>query len=60
MLMRRSFIKTIFFFLKSLNTWIHYRHRCPVNAFAHLLAGLIHYQLREDKPSLHNLTNMLP
>lgn len=60
MLMRRSFIETIFSSLKSLNTLIHHRHRSPLNAFTHLLAGLVHYQLREDKPSLHNLTSLLP
>lgn len=60
MLMKRSFIETIFSSLKSLNTLIHHRHRNPINAFAHLLAGLITYQIREDKPSLHNLTNLIP
>jgi hypothetical protein len=59
MLMRRSFIETIFSSLKSLNTLIHHRHRCPINAFAHLFAGLINYQLRPDKPSLHSLTNLI-
>lgn len=59
MLMRRSFIETIFSSMKSLNTLIHHRHRCPINAFAHLLAGLISYQLRHDKPSLHSLTNLI-
>lgn len=58
MLMKRSFIETIFSSLKSLNTLIHRRHRCVVNAFAHLFAGLINYQLRNDKPSLHSLTAM--
>ena len=60
MLMRRSFVETIFSSMKSLNTLIHHRHRCPINAFAHLFAGLINYQLRPDKPSLHSLTNLIP
>ena len=51
-LMRRSYVETIFSSIKSLNTLIHHRHRCPINAFAHLFAGLINYQLRTDKPSL--------
>ncbi|MBA3814261.1 MAG: IS982 family transposase [Alphaproteobacteria bacterium] len=59
MLMRRSFVETIFSSLKSLDTLIHHRHRCPINAFAHLFAGLIHYQLRTDKPSLHSITNLI-
>ncbi|MBA3814450.1 MAG: hypothetical protein H0X26_08220 [Alphaproteobacteria bacterium] len=57
--MRRSFVETIFSSLKSLGTLIHHRHRCPINAFAHLFAGLIHYQLRTDKPSLHSITNLI-
>ncbi len=60
MLMRRSFVETIFSSMKSLNTLIHHRHRCPINAFAHLFAGLINYQLRPDKPSLHFLSNLIP
>lgn len=60
MLMRRSFIETIFSSLKSVNTLIHTRHRNPINAFAHLIAGLVCYQIRDDKPSLENLLKMLP
>jgi transposase len=60
MLMRRFFIETIFSSLKSLNTLIHHRHRCVINAFSHLLAGFINYQLRDDKPSLHSLVKQLP
>ncbi len=52
MLMKRPFIETIFSSIKSLNTLIHSRHRSPINAFCHLFAGLINYQLRTDKPSL--------
>ena len=50
---KRGFIETIFFSLKSLGTFVYHRHCCPINAFAHLLAGLINYQLRDDKPILH-------
>lgn len=53
MLMKRAFIESIFSSMKSLNTLIHHRHRSPVNAFSHLIAGLINYQLRDDKPSLN-------
>lgn len=60
MLMKRSFIETIFSSLKSLGTLIHHRHRSPINAFAHLFAGLINYQLRNDKPSLNAFVNNLP
>lgn len=60
MLMRRFFVETIFSSMKSLQTLIHHRHRCPLNAFVHLFAGLINYQLRADKPSLQSLTNYIP
>jgi len=60
MLMRRSFVETIFTSMKSLGTLIHHRHRSPINAFAHLIAGLINYQLKPSKPSLHALTNLIP
>ena len=60
MLMRRFFIETIFSSLKSVNTLIHTRHRSPVNAFAHLIAGLVSYQLRTDKPSLDNILKLNP
>ena len=53
MLMKRCFIESIFSSMKSLGTLIHHRHRSPINAFSHLIAGLIHYQLREDKPTLN-------
>ena len=53
MLMKRCFIESIFSSMKSLNTLIHHRHRSPINAFSHLIAGLINYQLRQDKPTLN-------
>ena len=55
MLMKRYFIETIFSSIKSLNTFVHHRHRSSSNAFVHLFAALIHYQIRTDKPSLHQL-----
>ena len=58
MLMRRSFIKTIFSSIKSLNSLIHNRYRSPINAFSHLFAGLINYQIRNDKPSLDQLLKL--
>lgn len=58
MLMKRCFIETVFSSIKSLNTLIHSRHRSPINAFAHLFAGLINYQIRTDKPSLDQLLKL--
>jgi hypothetical protein len=60
MLLKRSFIETIFSSMKSLNTLIHHRHRSPINALVHLIAGVINYQIREDKPSLHNILKLNP
>ena len=60
MLMKRSFVETIFSSMKSLNTLIHHRHRCPTNAFAHLFAGLIVYQIRDDKPTLESFMKIAP
>ncbi len=50
MLQKHSVVETIFSSIKYLRTLIHSRHRSPINAFSHLLAGLINYQLRPDKP----------
>lgn len=60
MLMKRSFIETIFSSIKLLGTLIHHRHRSPVNAFTHLFAGLVNYQIRTDKPSLDQLVKLHP
>ena len=60
MLMKRSFIETIFSSINLLGTLIHHRHRSPVNAFTHLFAGLISYQIRTDKPSLDQLLKLNP
>ena len=60
MLMKRSFIQALFYSIKSLNTFVHHRHRSSHNAFVHLFVGLIHYQFRTDKPSLHQLLLLNP
>ena len=60
MLMRRAFVETIFSSMKPLNTLIHHRHRSCFNAFVHFFAGLIHYQMRNDKPSLAQFITLRP
>lgn len=60
MLMKRSFVETIFSSIKLLGTLIHHRHRSPVNAFTRLFAGLVNYQIRTDKPSLDQLLKLHP
>ena len=58
MSIRRSFVETIFSSMKSLNTLVHHRHRSSINAFVHLFAGLINYQIRSDKPSLNQFIKL--
>ena len=58
MLMLRSFTDTVFSSMKSLNTLTHSRHRSPINAFSHLFAGLVNYQIRTDKPALEKLLKL--
>ena len=41
MLMKRSFIETIFSSIKLLGTLVHHRHRSPVNAFTQLFQDLL-------------------
>ena len=60
MLQKRSLVETIFSSMKSLRTLIHSRHRSPINAFSHLLAGLINYQLRPDKPVIDKNLFIIP
>ena len=59
MLMRRSFIETIFSSLKSLNALIHTRHRSVTNAFAYLLVGLIHYQRGTYIPTCYDSDDLI-
>jgi len=49
---KRGVIETIFDVLKNNCDIWHTRHRSPVNAIIHLVAGLIAYQLRDNKPSI--------
>ena len=60
MLQKRGFIETIFSSIKSLNTFVHHRHRSPLNAFCHIFAGLIQFQFRLDKPKLKTKFNPIP
>ena len=54
MLQKIDFIEIILSLLKTLDTFVHHRHRYPINAFFHLIASLINYQLRDNK--LLNIT----
>ena len=60
MLRKRGFIETVIGSIKALNTFVHHRHRSPINAFCHLLAGLINYQIRTDKTTLERKYVRIP
>jgi hypothetical protein len=54
-LLKRVLIETVIGRIKLLNKFEHSRHRSPVNAFSHMIACLINYQLLPNKPSIKNL-----
>jgi hypothetical protein len=60
MLQKRSMVQTIFSSMKCLRTIIYSRHRSPINAFSHLLAELINYQLRPDQPVIDKNLFIIP
>ena len=60
MLKKRCFIETVFSSMKSLIILIHTGYRSPINAFSYLFAGLINYQIRDDKPSLDKFSKTCP
>ena len=53
-LRKRSIVETVFDYLKNKLQLEHSRHRSPVNAFIHIIATLIAYQLNTKKPSIAN------
>jgi DDE family transposase len=58
-LRRRVNVETIFSSIKSCGTFEHSRHRNVENAFCHIFAALISYQLRPSKPAFFNKTEAL-
>jgi hypothetical protein len=50
MLKKRAIIETVFGLLMSVLDIDHTRHRSPVNAFCHLLAGVVAYHHYSNKP----------
>jgi hypothetical protein len=52
LLQKRGMIESVMDLLKNEGQLQHTRHRSPVNAFTHLVAGLIAYCHRPDKPSI--------
>lgn len=58
LLLKRSLIETVIGRIKLLNKFEHSRHRSPVNAFSHMMACLINYQLLDTKPSIKSLIEL--
>jgi len=54
LLKKRGMIESVIDCLKNECQIEHSRHRSPVNAFTHLVAGLVAYCLRPNKPSIQN------
>lgn len=57
LLLKRALVETVIGKIKLLNKFEHSRHRSPTNAFSHMIASLIHYQLLDDKPSITPFLN---
>jgi hypothetical protein len=54
-LLKRSLIETVIGKIKLLGKFEHSRHRSVQNAFTHMIACLINYQLQDNKPSILSL-----
>lgn len=57
-LLKRMLIETVIGRIKLLDKLEHSRHRSPVNAFSHMVACLINYQLLDNKPSINSLLQL--
>lgn len=57
-LLKRTLIETVIGRIKLLDKFEHTRHRSPVNAFSHMIAALVNYQLLDNKPSIASLIQL--
>lgn len=53
LLRKRTIIETVFDYLKNKMNIEHTRHRSPINAFVNILAALVAYAFKKNKPSLN-------
>ena len=58
LLLKRALIESIIGRIKLLDKFVHTRHESPINAFSHMLACLINYQLLDNKPSIASLLQL--
>jgi len=52
LLRKRALIETVNDQLKNICQIEHSRHRSPINAFVHLIAGLVAFTWQEKRPAL--------
>jgi hypothetical protein len=52
LLRKRNLIETVFGYLKNTLNIEHTRHRSPINAFVNMLAALVTYSLKKNKPAV--------
>jgi hypothetical protein len=57
LLLKRALVETVIGKIKLLNKFEHSRHRSVKNAFSHMIASLINYQLLPTKPSIDTILN---
>lgn len=55
LLLKRVLIESVFSKIKLLGKFEHSRHRSVTNAFIHMIAALINYQMSDNKPSITSL-----
>jgi len=58
LLLKRALIESVFAKIKLLGKFEHSRHRSVTNAFVHMVAALISYQLSDNKPSIKSLLQL--
>ncbi|EER22561.1 transposase, IS4 family [Rickettsia endosymbiont of Ixodes scapularis] len=55
LLLKKALIESVFSKIKLLGKFEHSRHRSVTNAFVHMVAALINYQMSDNKPSITSL-----
>lgn len=55
---KRFLVETVFGYLKQRMDLEHTRHRSPINAFTHIIATLVAYSLKPNKPKINYIHNM--
>lgn len=59
MLRKRSLVETVFDFIKNKFNLEHTRHRSHWNFLVHILATILAYQFKENKPKITKVYNVI-